>query len=197
MKRKGGVICLLIAALFFLVVSNKRAASVKTGENGGNKQVENRFGSDGKSEEEGNGQIRKQVKRDQPGLSSGRSKGKLLGEVQRVFGQAEAARARKLAERFSDGNGSYLYVVEPPSKGEVQTVKAQIADLGSEIAQEDREDFDKQLEEKIDSYDPYGEKGRKVFLLTVPVDKAGRMSGEIVEADDLDEFRKKFISGEP
>lgn len=127
------------------------------------------------------------------------SKGELLREATRIFGQAEAARTRKLAERFGTEAGNYLYVVEQPSDGEVQHVKAQIADLRNEVALVDREDFDAQLQKEITSYDPYGEQERKAFLITVPVDgaKQMRMSGTILETDNIEEFREKFLSDGP
>lgn len=194
-KWKIPAICLMIAALVFLFRLGKPPTSRQVAGKDRIRAVESRLGGDEIAAEEGGG-IRKPLKRENENPVQSRSKGALLNEVQLVFGQAEAARARKLEERFHDGKGIYLYVVEQPSKGEVQTVKAQIADLRKEVAPEDREYFDKQLEGAIASYDPYGEMERKVFMITVPVDKAQRMSGMIVEAGDLEEFRRKFVSGE-
>ncbi len=201
MVRRNGewevaAICLMIAALVFLSRFGKPQTSANVAGKDRVKIEESRLGRDEIANED-TAPTRKPLKREVEEPARSRSKGALLKEVQRVFGQAEAARARKLEERFSDENGIYLYVVEQPSKGEVQTVKAQIADLRKEVAPEDREYFDKQLEEEIVSYDPYGEKERKVFMISVPVDKASRMSGAILESDDLEEFRKKFVSGEP
>lgn len=126
-----------------------------------------------------------------------RSKGELLREASQVFGQAEAARTTKLTERFGTEAGNYLYVVEQPSDGEIQHVKALIADLRNEVALEERENFDERLQKEIKSYDPYGEQERKAFLLTVPTEGAKRMSGMIMNAGNIDEFRDKLLNNEP
>ncbi|MES2475243.1 MAG: hypothetical protein V4640_05650 [Verrucomicrobiota bacterium] len=193
---KPATVCLVIAAVVIVFVWNEREPNEKLATHATIQKAKNHLEKEVISEEKETIRIRNLQKRVGPMSSPGRSKQAILNAAQQLFGQAEAARARKLEERFENGNGIYLYVVEQPSKGEVQTVKSQIADLREEVAHEDREDFDKQLEENIVSYDPYGEKERKVFLITVPADRTGRMSGLIVEADDLEELRKKFVSGE-
>ena len=190
-------LCLVIVALVFLFEANKLKKTGETDSEPRIKVADNRLGRNGISKEKMNEPIWRKAKRENATMSPGRSKGALLKELRRVFGQAEAARTRKLAERFNENNGSYLYLVDPPSKGEVQTVRAQIADLRGEVAAEDREYFDERMKDEIDSYDPYGEKGRKVLLITVPVDRMNRMGGSILEARDLDELQKKFTSGEP
>lgn len=191
-----GVIGLLIVALVFVFWPDKVATTADTATHDLIKQPGNSFDRGEAREEAASGPISKKARVEPSAASPVRSKGTLLKEVRRVFSQAEAARTRKLEERFSDGNGIYLYVVEQPSNGEVQTVKAQIADLWKEVAPADQEDFNKRLEEEIASYDPYGEKDRKVFVIMASADEGMPMSGLIVEAGDLEEFRKNFVSGE-
>lgn len=201
-KLTAGAIFLTLIAVVLLIWSNRRMATLMAIQKGESKQVE----AKGSETHSGNGEIagsenkeriRARAERVASSPAVGRSKGVILREVRQVFGQAEAARAKKLAERVdeNEANGSYLYVVEPPSKGEVQTVKARIADLIREVSAGDRAHFDEWLEDEIDSYDPYGEKGRKAMLITVPAERTGRMSGMIIEPGDLDELQKNFVSG--
>jgi hypothetical protein len=197
-KWKLAAVSLMLAALALLFQLGKPKTEKAPSTNRRTTAAENRPGThdapaSGKTEP-----TRRKTEREQTARTPGRSKRQLIQEAQRVFGQAEAARTTKLAERAGPGATSYLYVAEQPSQGEVQTVKAQIADLRSEVAPEDREDFDRRLQEEIESYDPYGEQDRKAFLIRVPMEGAEQMlmSAAIMEADNIEEFRAKFLSGE-
>ncbi|RYD27833.1 MAG: hypothetical protein EOP87_20555, partial [Verrucomicrobiaceae bacterium] len=195
--------CILAAALALLVAllllfrMGSPASAPALSANTRNRVVEHRPEIDGVVEPEEGERVRKVRDRPDVPLAPHRSKRENLAEVTRVFGQAEAGRARKLAERFSSESGDYFYLVEHPSDGEIQAVKARIADRRNEVAREDREDFETQLEKEIASYDPYGEKERKALWITVPVKRAGRISGMIMEVEDPDGFREKFLSDGP
>ncbi len=84
------------------------------------------------SARDGVARTQKSVREKSSPETPGRSYGTLQREAARIFGEAEAARTIKLGERFADGIGSYLYKTNPPSPGEIETVKAQIADLRKE-----------------------------------------------------------------
>lgn len=189
----------VVAALLFLFRTGAPGSAPALSGNTNTRSVEHRPEIDGNVEPEEGQRIRKVRERPDVPLAPRRSKRELLAEAKRIFGQAEAARARKLTERLGIEVSSYLYVVDQPSTGEVQNVKAQIADLRKEVASGEREDFDMELQEEIASYDPYGEQERKAFLITVPMEGAQRMrmSGTIMEADNVEEVREKLISGEP
>lgn len=200
-RPRWGLVAFLViaAALVFFCRQVKPESAPTLSGNTRTRAVEHRPETDDVVEPDAGGRIRKVRDRGNVLLAPRRSKSQLLTEAKHVFGRAEAARARKLAERFGTECGSYLYLVEQPSDGEVETVKAQIADLRNEVLLEDREYFDGQLQQEIKSYDPYGEQERKAFLITVPVEgaKQMRMSGTIMDAGNIDEFHEKFLNDGP
>ncbi len=125
----------------------------------------------------------------------GRSYGTLQREAARIFGEAEAARTIKLGERFADGIGSYLYKTNPPSPGEIETVKAQIADLRKEAGEANLSKFDEHLDWLVGSFDPYGIDGEKVFLIQVPTSSRDMMHAYQISDEDADTLRGKFMKG--
>ena len=132
-------------------------------------------------------------KRALPALPAGRPKDALIQEARLLFAQSEATRTRLLAQRRYPDNDVLLYVVEPPSTGEIQTVKARIADLRNEVPPDDLEAFDQRLATAIDDYDPYGETGRKVLHITNPGPE-GRMSGMLIQTDDIESLHENFLN---
>lgn len=120
----------------------------------------------------------------------------LIGEAQRIFGQYEAARTTKFAEYLGDGQGRYLYVVEPPSTGEVWKVTGQIEELGKQVAPGQRTEFQSSMASEIKSYDPYGERGLKILMFTVPLERTGRMDAMWVAGGEPESIKESFESGE-
>lgn len=149
----------------------------------------------GSSPQEGTARNRKFVRETSPPEKPGRSYGTLQREAKRIFGEAEAARSTKLGERFADGIGSYLYKVEAPTRGEAETVRAQIADLRDEATEADREKLDKHIEWLVDSYDPYGVDGAKIFLIQVPVSDTEKMHAYQIVSGDVDSLQAEFMKG--
>lgn len=190
-------VCVMAAALLILFWQGKPNPLTETTDNRKAKAVESRAGDDSAAREDDGIPAGKRADREELSRAPGRSKGALLQEAQRVFGQAEAARAKKLAEHFNETEGTYIYAVEPPTKEEVGMVQSQIADLLKEVEPGDRADFDKMLKEEIDSYDPYGETGRKVMMIMVPIEGPMRMKGMVIDPpDDPEAFQKSFTEGE-
>lgn len=196
--RKLVAVCVMVVALPILFWLGKPHSLTETADNGGPRAVEGRSGGDAVSVEEDEVPIGKRADRKETVRAPGRSKGALLKEAQRVFGQAEAVRAKKLLEHFNEVEGTYIYAVEPPTKEEVRTVQSKISDLLKEVEPGDLEDFEKRLKDEMDSYDPYGETGRKVLMVMVPVEGPMRMKGMVIDPpEDPEAFQESFTNGQP
>lgn len=150
----------------------------------------------GSSPHDGAARTKKSIRETSSPEKIGRSYGTLQREAKRIFGEAEAARTTKLGERFADGTGSYLYKTEPPNHGEIETLKAQIADLRKETGKANQEKFDDYLDWLVDSFDPYGADGEKLFLIQVPTSSTDKMHACQISDEKAETLREKFMKGE-
>jgi hypothetical protein len=144
----------------------------------------------------GAARTKKSIRGTSPPEKIGRSYGTLQREAKRIFGEAEATRTTKLGERFADGTGSYLYKTHPPSPGEIETLKAQIADLRKEAGKANQEKFDDYLDWLVDSFDPYGADGERFFLIQVPTSSTHKMHAFQISDEKAETLREKFMKGE-
>lgn len=139
---------------------------------------------------------KKAVRKEPPEKADTRTYGTFQREAAKILGEAEAARTTKLSERFNQGAAAYLYLVEPPKKGEMETIRAQISDLKTEVPAAKRDDFEDYLNWLTESYAPYGP-DKKVILITVPASNKEKMHAEQIVCDDLQALQKDFLSGGP
>lgn len=97
-------------------------------------------------------------------------------EVERIFSECEQARTRTLSVRRSDDSDHYLFGVEPPTSGEVRTIKAQVADIRNALSPGEAYNFDGWLDGQLKIYQPYQEGEKKLSWITVPLEKGGKMT---------------------
>lgn len=188
---------LLLALLAGFLLWKSRAKTVNTFRTGSRDVTETAISVNSEAEDPPAPMKSRKAVRKQPSEKTDtRTYGTFQREAARIFGEAEAARTTKLDERFSHGAAAYLYVVEPPTKGEIETIRAQISDLRSEVPAARKNDFEDYLNWLTDSYDPYGS-DKKVIIISVPASNKEKMHAEQIACDDLQALRKDFMSGGP
>lgn len=81
--------------------------------------------------------------------------------------EQEAVRCRVLETFENDDNDFTLVAVEPPDPRQVEEIREKISQMTRQCPKQDAEAFDRFLTELLKNHDPYGQKGKRAFFVTI------------------------------
>lgn len=179
--------------LLYTIPKRQRADDINW-RNGGESSVEV---NSRKHESSGNSEVPQRKNRENEKAPAKRPFSQLRFELTEALNDKEAKRSRLLLEKEGGGAVSYLVGVDPPSTEEIKEMRQLISNLQKECAErgEETQEFDDWIGNRIEEYDAFGSKGKRVVLIRIPEDTNARMSAIGYPTSDFDSEVSRLDTG--